>query len=530
MKCSWKCFVLVLAVTITAVAVRVPRLRQRPMHCDEAVNAVKFGQLLETGSYKYEPRQYHGPTLNYFTLSAARLSSAKNFSDVTETDLRIVPAAFGILLVVLVFLLADGLGWAATIFAALLTAVSAAFVFYSRYYIHEMLLVCFTFGVIACLWRCARSGSIIWALSAGVFMGLAACTKETFVISFVSMAAAFVLVFGAGCRDVVKSIKPLHILAALAAAVIITVLFYTSFFSNPAAIADFFRSYSHYLVRAGGDQIHRHPWYYYLKILTYYGYRGSATGGETFIVLLAVTGLVSAVRKANGAGVNLKLVRFIAFYTIIMTLVYSAIPYKTPWCLLGMLHGMILLAGAGAAAIIRSLPNTLSRVLIGLVLAAGLGHLVWQSYLDNYRHYAEPGNPYVYAHTTEDVFVVKQRLETIAGLAPDGHNIYIQVIFAENGYWPLPWYLRNFRRVAWYDHVEPDSGYPEVIIASPGMEQPLAAKLYDLRAEEKRSLYMPLFADYMQLRPGVEFQGFVVKDLWDRFEQYSQRPRMSDSN
>ena len=194
MKCSWKCCVLILAVTITAVAVRVPRLRQRPMHCDEAVNAVKFGQLLETGSYKYDPHEYHGPTLNYFTLPAACISSAKNFSDVTETDLRIVPVVFGILLVVLVFLLADGLGWPATIFAALLTAVSAAFVFYSRYYIHEMLLVCFSFGVIACLWRLARSSRIIWALLAGVFTGLAACTKETFVISFVSMANTWLVI------------------------------------------------------------------------------------------------------------------------------------------------------------------------------------------------------------------------------------------------------------------------------------------------------------------------------------------------
>lgn len=528
MKCSWKCCALIAAVTITAVAVRVPRLHQRPMHCDEAVNAIKFGRLLETGYYKYNPRHYHGPTLNYFTLSEAGLSSAKNFSDVTETDLRNVPVAFGILLVVLVFLLADGLGWLASFFAALLTVVSAAFVFYSRYYIHEMLLVCFTFGVIVCLWRYARSSSIIWALSAGVFMGLAACTKETFVISFVSMAAAFVLVFGAACKSVVKSIKPLHVFAGLAAAVTITVLLYTSFFSNPAGILDFFRSYSHYLVRAGGDQIHCHRWYYYLRILTYAGYPGSVTGSEVFIVLLAVTGLVFTVRKTNLAGVNLKLVRFIAFYTIIMTLVYSVIPYKTPWCLLGMLHGMILLAGTGAAAIIRSLPNMLWRVLVGVVLAAGVGHLAWHSYMGSYKYHADPRNPYVYAHTTEDVLIVKQRLETIAKLHPDGRNMYLQVIFEKNDYWPLPWYLRNFKRVGWYDSVDRDSACAEVIITSPSMEQALAGKLYDLSRKEKCGLYVPLFADYIQLRPGVEMRGFVVKDLWDRFEQYSQKPRMSE--
>jgi hypothetical protein len=29
----------------------------------------------------------------------------------------------------------------------------------------------------------------------------------------------------------------------------------------------------------------------------------------------------------------------LAFYTLILLALYSAIPYKTPWCLLGFLHG-----------------------------------------------------------------------------------------------------------------------------------------------------------------------------------------------
>ncbi|NQT01065.1 MAG: TIGR03663 family protein, partial [Planctomycetes bacterium] len=60
-----KCCVLILAATIVALALRLPRLRQRPMHGDEAVHADKFGELLEDGVYTYDPYEYHGPTLNY---------------------------------------------------------------------------------------------------------------------------------------------------------------------------------------------------------------------------------------------------------------------------------------------------------------------------------------------------------------------------------------------------------------------------------------------------------------------------------
>ena len=40
----------------------------RPMHHDEANQAVKFGELLETGDYRYDPDDHHGPTLYYLTL------------------------------------------------------------------------------------------------------------------------------------------------------------------------------------------------------------------------------------------------------------------------------------------------------------------------------------------------------------------------------------------------------------------------------------------------------------------------------
>ena len=57
MRNSVKCCVLILAATLVAVALRLPRPAQRPMHGDEAVHADKFADLVKKlrrllGDYK----------------------------------------------------------------------------------------------------------------------------------------------------------------------------------------------------------------------------------------------------------------------------------------------------------------------------------------------------------------------------------------------------------------------------------------------------------------------------------------------
>ena len=143
---KWERAALVLAL-VGGAALRLPALDLRPMHTDEAVHAIKFGALLEHGTYRYDRNEYHGPTLNYFTLVPAWLSGEKTLAGVSETTLRIVPVFFGFCLLLLILLLPD-IGPTASACAVILGAASPAMVFYSRYYIQETLLVCFAFGLI----------------------------------------------------------------------------------------------------------------------------------------------------------------------------------------------------------------------------------------------------------------------------------------------------------------------------------------------------------------------------------------------
>src|SRR5437879_12673209 len=93
-------FGLLLALGVAA-ALRCPRLGIRPMHNDEAVNAIKFGQLWEHGTYKYDPHEFHGPALEYSTVLFGRLTAAPDFNHFSEARLRSMTVVFGIGLILL---------------------------------------------------------------------------------------------------------------------------------------------------------------------------------------------------------------------------------------------------------------------------------------------------------------------------------------------------------------------------------------------------------------------------------------------
>jgi len=537
--------VLILAATVVALALRLPRLQQRPMHGDEAVHAIKFEDLLERGVYEYDPNEYHGPTLNYLTLIPAWLTGARTLAQTTEFTLRIVPVFFGVCLVLLLLLLIDGLGTAAAVYAGVLTAISAAMVFYSRYYIQEMLLVCFTFGAFVSGYRYTQSRNIAWALLTGAFLGLMHATKETCIIAFGAMFLAVLLTLvtkGDSLKRSLGMVSATHLLAGLAAGVIVSALFFSSFFSNPGGILDSFRTYATYFNRAGQSSLHIHPWYYYLEMLIYFRYGNGPIWSEGLIVFLAAIGFIAAMLKKVPASANIQLFRFIAFYTLIMTVVYSAIPYKTPWCVLGFLHGMILLAGIGAVVLVRLMPNVLPRLIILCLLFDASVHLMWESYRCSYRYYADSRNPYVYAHPTMEVFTIVKRVKEMAGAMkemsrenPDKIKMHVQVICPGKDYWPLPWYFRGppFSEntgkweprdlekgvIDWWDQVDPNTPSAPLIIASPEVEASLTNKLYNLTPASDRQMYLFLFEKpyYMWLRPKVKLLGFVRRDLWNYY-------------
>ncbi|HRD05844.1 MAG TPA: glycosyltransferase family 39 protein, partial [Verrucomicrobiota bacterium] len=333
-------------------------LGRRPLHNDEAVNGVKFGRLWSGQGYRYDPNEHHGPSLYYATLAVSRLTGAPPDEDsFTERRLRFTPVLFGVGLLLLLPLIADGLGRRAVVWAALWTAVSPAVVFYSRYYIHEVLLVFFTFLALAAGWRYWRRRRMGWLLLAGAAVGAMHATKETFVIALAAAALALGLNqlwnrwLDASAAPPARpgGIQLSHAAAAAGAWLLVALLLFSSFFTNAAGLLDSVRTYLPWLARAGGASPHVHPWSFYLHRLLFFQAALGPVWSEALILALAVAGARAAFVRRGLGDANAGFVRFLAFYAFALMAAYGVISYKTPWCLLGFWHGMILLAGVGAA-------------------------------------------------------------------------------------------------------------------------------------------------------------------------------------
>jgi predicted membrane-bound mannosyltransferase len=304
---------------------------------------------------------------------------------------------------------------------------------------------------------------------------------------------------------------------ALAAAVLVSALFYSSFLSNPKGVVDSLRTLAAYLARADGDGRHVHTWHYYLDLLTWLSPWARPRWNEDFTVLMAAVGLAYVVTRRPMRTCDPCLARFLAVYTLAMAVVYSAIPYKTPWCMMGALHGMILVSAIAVAELTQSVRSRRARALcVTGILGLGVVSPLGQAYLLNSRYDSVPSNPYVYAHTSRDIFSVVERVRQMAAVHPRGKAMVVQVVCPEADYWPLPWYLRDFTAVGYYQAVDFNAPAGDVILAKPDVEPDLVRLFYEVPLPGSRRLYVPLLDPGTRLRPGVAMRGYVRKDLWDR--------------
>ena len=517
---------LLLAVFAAALALRLPDAGVRPLHNDEAVNATKLATLLTEGRYAYDPHEYHGPTLHYFSLPLLWLMGVHTADGLTDARLRWVTIAFGAALVFVLAGFADGLGWPAVIVAAVLTAVSPAMVFYSRYFIHEMLLVCFTAIWLVAGWRWSQSRRNPWACVAGVAWGLMYATKETFPIPSLALALALVAsliwekwfpaegsvhAFWQGWRAWGKPA-----LLGLGLAMLVGGAFFTSFGRNWHGPLDSLATYAPWADRAGGASPHLHPWYFYFQRLFWFHPARSPVWSEGLVGVLAILGAGAALAGRDLAGANVRLARVLTFFSLAMVCGYTLLSYKTPWCLLGFWQPMILLAGLGAVVLFRWACRwgKAAAWAGGVALVAATSQLTWQGWRLNHEFAADRRNPYAYSQTLPDVRELVTRVLGVAKTHAEGTNMLVKVVSAES-YWPLPWYLRDLQQVGWYEAL-PSDPFAPVVIASTRVGAGL----------DEKSGRKWIMAGMTALRPGVYLELYVDFSLWKRYVE--SLPREAD--
>ena len=505
--------VLVGVAVVAGLALRLADLDVRPMHHDEANQAVKFGALLEHGEYRYDAHDHHGPTLYYLSLPAARLRGQTTLASLDERTLRGVTVAFGAATILLLPLLSAGLGRTAVAVSALLMALSPAMTFYSRMYIQEALFACFTLAFVIAVGRVAVGGGRAWSTLAGVAAGLAIATKETSLIVLPAALMACVVAWwslpsarrpawragGWGFASATGT--------AVAVAAAVATLFFSSFLAAPEAAIEPFRAIGMYLDRGIDPGNHAHPWHYYLGLLTYAS-SGGLRWSEGHVLVLAIVGLGAAWRGPDPSRPERAFwTRHLAGYVLITAGVFSALPYKTPWNLLPFYAGVLVLAGTGFSRLVHA---SSSRAVRGVLVAAFVlasGHLGWQAWRASVTYAANPRNPYVYAQTVPDAVRMATRIRRLAAMHPDGARMLVSVVAPPHEQWPLPWYLRAMPHVGYW--------------TAPGDARALRAPVVVASLEHTAALDAALGGRYVSevygLRPDVLLALYVERGLWERF-------------
>lgn len=462
-------------IALFALWIRTHDLDVRTMHADEANQGVKTGELLEAGTYVFDPRDHHGPTLYYAAAVLAKLRGEHSLAQLTEITLRLVPAFFGTLGVILLALLAAAAAPAArdpasrrgppwmALAAAALMAIAPPAVYYSRYFVQETLLVTFTLWTVFAALRWRISQHLGWAIAAGIGVGLMQATKASAPL-FLAAAALAALV---ACRPrasapaaTLRSIRR-PLLAALIAGFVTMALFYTSLGTNPRGLWDAFSAYGFAATRFGSDAGptgHEKPWWYYLRLFGWHR-EGGLLWHQVALSALAVTGLGVAIGARRETTPVARFARGTAVYTVLIVGLFSAFAYKTPWHAVHFVPGFALLAAFALAAVAR-LPT--GRLVAAAMALATLGTLYQQTGRAAFLRPGDARNPYAYVHSSADVRKFRPAAEAALARSP-GQPIH--VIIENREYWPLPWYFRGLPNVGYWPD-PPQSIDGALVIAS----------------------------------------------------------------
>ena len=455
-----------LAVLAVAVFLRCQDLSLRPFHHDEGVNGFFLTRLVREGLYKYDPSNYHGPSLYYLALPLVAILG------LSDAAVRGTTAIFGLLTVFVLWRFLSRSSQAMALAAAALLATSTGAVFFSRYFIHESLFVAFTLFAVAASpsrGRCER-----WRfLATGLSLGLLFATKETaFVSAGAVMAGALAaawLVEGTSPLAVFRGIKPfalehaeylLHGALAFAAS---AGLLYSSFFRNPKGVLDAFRTFAFWTRTAIRD--HENPWYQHFAwlheadpVLVYVGFAG---------ILLAL-----ALRRSFVAVMA-------SVWALLLFAAYSVVKYKTPWLGLNMLLPLAITAGylmselAGVSFLSGRLPMRPVAMVLTLFAAGFSATKSWDLETKNYD---DESHPYLYAHTQRTFIPLVQLIKERASALGTGTETNIAVFAPEN--WPLAWYLRDYTHTGYWGEYKTDVNV-DMYVASVEQEGALALKLGD---------------------------------------------------
>lgn len=501
-------------VIVLASLIRFWCLDLRPFHSDEGVNAHFLLDLYNKNYYHYDPSNYHGPFLYYIGLIPFYILGITDFS------FRLMPALFGIMVVALLFPLRRRMGIVGVTTSGLLLAISPATSFFSRDTIHEIYMIFFSLAVVVSFFLYSETKKTRYIYLGVASLAFTVTVKETYIITFsiyaISLAVAYAScwfkdkssiliypqpithgqqpgaiikggvtrnlfsVFFSGCWE-----KRYAIIISIALFISINILFYSSFFTYYAGIKDILTALKIWTQTgthgAGG---HAKPFIYYLKLMSRF---------ELPMLVLGVCGFYYSFRGRD------RFVSFTASWTVLIYVVYSLIPYKTPWLVLNILLPLSIMAGIFTSGLFERLKKGWRYACFYPIYACIFGFFSYQSIMLNFINYDDERYELVYVQTKRDIYNLLDMIKRLADIC--GKDMQINVL--AHSYWPLPWYLRGYRDARFWGHNISNPNAPIVLVDKEGEEG------------FKNGLNGAYEIKRFVLRPGVWIAAYIQQGLYD---------------
>lgn len=493
----WSIFFLALISRFAALSIKPP-------HSDEGVNGFFVNQLWEKGYFVYNPQNYHGPLL--FPLFQI---SEKLFGFGIHS-LRAVTALFS-LLTVWVILRTAVLGRHASFYAALALALSPGMIFFGRSAIHEPVFLFFQIlwmaGFVKLMERTDRQAVVLFS------GGLLGCVllKETFVIFGFSLLAAWAWtgispkILGTLGRNVdptprmePQGIDRSFLLKTGIIAICLWVVFFTGFLHSRKGMTDFFIALVPWLKTGVGGSGHDKPFFYWLNLMGRYEWA-------------ALAGIAGAVAGAFSQSWK---VRAVSFFALVNGVVYSLIPYKTPWCIMDILWPYVLVAGywferAVLTSHRKGVPAFLFILCAGAVI---VGHSAVVGYRLNALNYTDPHEPYVYVQTKNDVAMIQDLIRRKILEQADFQNLKVQVNLKDP--WPLPWLFSRLPHAEFGNQNLTPAPGADIIFTEVSVSDRDLAGSYLRRKIELRDAREPIYV-YLKksVFEGMDLPGFTLVEM-----------------
>jgi uncharacterized protein (TIGR03663 family) len=169
---------------IVGGGMRLWDLGSRALHHDESLHAYYSWRILEGSGFQHDPL-LHGPFQFFGTALTFFLTGGPS-----DSTARVLPALFGIALILLPIVFRGRLGRLGALFASGLIAFSPTLLYFSRFARNDIYIAVFMLGIVICLWRYVDERRPLFLYLTAALLALSFTAKENTFIH-----AAILLVF-----------------------------------------------------------------------------------------------------------------------------------------------------------------------------------------------------------------------------------------------------------------------------------------------------------------------------------------------